>query len=148
MNKVFINLLLGFFLAQAALTDEAVAGPCNGAQWCDLGPAAFAKAQRFGTNGNARRHARQQRREQRRIEILNNPSYDSGDRFVQSEPEGNLIGPTEALTQALAAVPDGKPLGVKLLRGPAPVYAVKLRVGGKVRRILVDAQTAQVLGEN
>jgi len=47
----------------------------------------------------------------------------------------------------LAAVPGGKPLGVKLLKGQTPMYAVKLRVRGKVRRILVDARTAQVLGE-
>jgi uncharacterized membrane protein YkoI len=33
------------------------------------------------------------------------------------------------------------------LKGQTPMYAVKLRVRGKVRRILVDARTAQVLGE-
>jgi uncharacterized membrane protein YkoI len=76
------------------------------------------------------------------------PSY-GDDQLVQSyeQDEDGFIGPTEALTRALAAVPNGKPLGVKLLRGPAPVYAVKLRVRGRVRRILVDARTAQIVGE-
>jgi uncharacterized membrane protein YkoI len=33
------------------------------------------------------------------------------------------------------------------LKGQSPVYAVKMRVGGQVRRVLVDARTGQILGE-
>ena len=60
---------------------------------------------------------------------------------------GGLIGPTEALNQAMTYVPGGRALGVKLLKGATPMYAVKMRVDGRVIRVLVDARTAQVLGE-
>ena len=43
--------------------------------------------------------------------------------------------------------PGGKPIGVRLLSGPRPVYAVKIRTQGQVTRVLVDAQTAQVIGQ-
>ena len=59
----------------------------------------------------------------------------------------DLIPESMAVTQALAAYPDGKPLGVKLLPGPTPVYAVKMRVDGQVLRVLVDALSAQILGQ-
>jgi len=97
-----------------------------------------------------RRVERLRKRQRRQIEILSQPGYDDDDdgRYVQfNEQEQGLIGPTEALTQALAAVPGGKALGVQLLKGQTPMYAVKLRVRGKVRRILVDARTAQIVGE-
>jgi uncharacterized membrane protein YkoI len=94
-----------------------------------------------------RRADRKRKRQRRQIEIFA-PQDDDEGRYVQyNEQNQGLIGPTEALTQALAAVPGGKALGVKLLKGETPMYAVKLRVRGKVRRILVDARTAQILGE-
>jgi uncharacterized membrane protein YkoI len=104
----------------------------------------------FQTRKERRRAERQRKRQRRQIEILSQPGDDDDDdgRYVQfNEQEQGLIGPTEALTQALAAVPGGKALGVQLLKGQTPMYAVKLRVRGKVRRILVDARTAQILGE-
>ena len=60
---------------------------------------------------------------------------------------GNLIPQSLAVTQALAAYPDGTPLGVKLSPDPSPVYAVRLRVDGQVLRVLVDAQSGQILGQ-
>ena len=94
---------------------------------------------------------RQRQRQRQEPDSFSQPGYDDSDdggRYVQfNEQEQGLIGETEALTQAMAAVPGSRPLGVRLLKGQPPMYAVKLRVRGKVRRILVDARTAQILGE-
>jgi len=102
---------------------------------------------RFLPPGLAKQRRKFERRRPRAYEN-EEPSYYSDDVFVQSgDDRGQLIGPTEALTQALSVVPGGKALGVKLLKGQNPVYAVKMRVGGQVRRVLVDARTGQILGE-
>ena len=52
------------------------------------------------------------------------------------------IPPSEAVTIAVGAAPGAEPLDVKL-RGD--VYVVKLRQGGNVIRVLVDAQTGNVV---
>jgi uncharacterized membrane protein YkoI len=112
----------------------------------------------FENQGDLLRSLKQQRRAERirqrqrqETDSFSQPGYDDSDdggRYVQfNEQEQGLIGETEALTQALAAVPGSRALGVRLLKGQPPMYAVKLRVRGKVRRILVDARTAQILGE-
>ena len=112
----------------------------------------------FENQGDLFRSLKQQRRverlrerQRRQTETLSQPGYEDNEddgRYVQfNEQEQGLIGETEALTQAMAAVPGSRPLGVRLLKGQPPMYAVKLRVRGKVRRILVDARTAQILGE-
>lgn len=155
-RKFALSVLLGATLAAAVFFTDAAAGPCDRKKPCDFGPPGHMKfsapdlGQRDSFAGQQvpQGLAKKRRKERRRIEIYSQPSYYSDDQFVQNYDTGEgLIGPTEALTQALAAVPGGKALGVKLLKGPTPVYAVKLRVRGKVRRILVDARTAQVLGE-
>ena len=83
--------------------------------------------------------------------VFDAPSPDYGAGMPQQGDvqgnDGGLIGPTAALNQALNVVPGGTALGVRLLRGPTPVYAVKMRVGGRVLRVIVDARTAQVLGQ-
>jgi uncharacterized membrane protein YkoI len=151
---MFRNFILSVIVSgalSAALASGASAGEC-GRKPCDQdrrGQIEFDDPGRGeGDFSGERQREKKRRKERRQIEIYSQPSSYGDDRFVQNnESGGGLIGPTEALTQALAAVPGGKALGVKLLKGPTPVYAVKLRVRGKVRRILVDARTAQVLGE-
>jgi hypothetical protein len=156
MRKIFNHsFILGVGLGLSVLTAQVHAGSCDGNEPCEQGPPPPVLEQQgapealegfFSDRKRLREQRRERRRQQRRIEIYSQP--DEGDYFVQSDQGGgDLIGPTEALTQALAAVPGGKALGVKLLKGPNPVYAVKLRVRGKVRRILVDARTAAIVGE-
>jgi uncharacterized membrane protein YkoI len=158
MAKNFIisalwGAVLGLILPFAA----ASAGPCDGRKPCDAAPPGLYERDRsierrlerefFRTQDLQRGVAKNRRKARRSIEIYS-PRGDDDDQFVQNYGEGDsLIGPTEALNQALAAVPGGKALGVKLLKGPTPVYAVRLRVRGRVRQIFVDARTAQVLGE-
>jgi hypothetical protein len=150
MNRnFFIVLMLGLALGLTTLVDGASAGEC-GRRPCNAGPPVFVDRDSFQGRFLPPGLGKQRRKFRRRPEVYENdePSYYSDDLVVQNNNDrGRLIGETEALTQALAVVPGGKALSVKLLKGPNPVYAVKLRVGGQVRRILVDARTAQVLGE-
>jgi len=60
---------------------------------------------------------------------------------------GRMIPPSAALQAALGYAPGSQGLGVRLLQGPRLVYAVKLKSGNRIRRVLVDAHTGQVLGE-
>ena len=138
--------MLGLTLGLTTL-NGASAGECGGKKPCGQGPPIILKRDsgfgEFVPPGQRRKFERRRPR----VYESEEPSYYSDDVYVQSDDQsGQLIGPTEALTQALAMVPGSKALGVKLLKGPNPVYAVKLRVGGQVRRILVDAQTGQILG--
>jgi hypothetical protein len=158
MRKSFIpSVLLGGLLCVAVVFTDAAAGPCDGYACATPGLMKRLREREIFTGDELAQGTLRKRRRQRRIEIYPEPSeYGDEEQFGQTyedqfgqtyEADQALIGPTEALTQALAAVPDGKALGVKLLKGPNPVYAVKLRVRGRVRRILVDARTAQVVGE-
>jgi hypothetical protein len=52
------------------------------------------------------------------------------------------IRPSEAALIAKDANPDAKVLGVKLL--PSGVYAVTLKIGGSVSRVLVDATSGAI----
>lgn len=160
-NYIF-SALLGAALALSLPSAELKAGPCDGRQPCDFEPPGQferdrgkhspGRAERFkerdiyGDEDLAPGLNRNRRKARRSIEVYS--PLDDDDQFVQNyDRGGDLIGPTEAVSQALAAVPGGKALGVKLLKGPSPVYAVRLRVRGKVRQIFVDARTARVLGE-
>ena len=58
-----------------------------------------------------------------------------------------MIPPSAALQAALRYAPGSQGLGVRLLQGPRLVYAVKVKSGNRIRRILVDARTGRVLGE-
>jgi uncharacterized membrane protein YkoI len=167
--KLFVMLAMALVVGAAgprAWADPCGELPCERAEPPDwIGQGGLSKDRdnsrpgRIGwdsseSGGDFFQSQKQQRRAEKnrrrmRFDILSKPGYaDDEDRYVQYDDRNEgLIGPTEALTQALAAVPDGKALGVQLLKGQTPMYAVKLRVRGKVRRILVDARTAQVLGE-
>jgi hypothetical protein len=144
--------MLGLALWLTTLLNDASAGECGGKKPCSEGPPIFLKRDsgmgEFLPPGLAKQRRKFERRRPQVYES-EEPSYYGDDVYVQSNDDepGQLIGQTEALTQALTVVPGGTPLSVKLLKGPNPVYAVKLRVGGQVRRILVDARTAQILGE-
>jgi hypothetical protein len=143
--------MLGLALGLATLLNGASAKECGGRKPCDQGSPIVSDQDsafgRFTPQGPAKQRRKFQRRRPQAYEN-DEPSYYSDDVFVQSgDDRGQLIGPTEALTQALSAVPGGKALGVKLLKGQNPVYAVKMRVGGQVRRVLVDARTGQILDE-
>jgi uncharacterized membrane protein YkoI len=61
--------------------------------------------------------------------------------FQQLIPESMAVG------VAMQILPDSKPLGVRLLSGDRPVYAVKVRSQGQVQRVLVDALTGEVIGQ-
>jgi len=61
--------------------------------------------------------------------------------------QGHMIPPSAALRAALGYAPGSQGLGVRLLHGRRLVYAVKVKSGNRIRRILVDARTGRVLGE-
>ncbi len=61
--------------------------------------------------------------------------------------EGRVIPPSAALRAALGYSPGSQGLGVRLLKDGRLMYAVKLKTGNRVHRVLVDAQTGQVVGE-
>jgi uncharacterized membrane protein YkoI len=149
-----LSLILGAGLGLSVLATHVSAQSCEGNEPCGEGPlpgieerAPEALEGVFSNRKRMRQERRERRRQRRQREIYSEPQEED-DVYIEGQPgRGDLIGPTEALTQALAAVPGGKALGVKLLKGPNPVYAVRLRVRGRVRQILVDARTAAILGE-
>lgn len=59
--------------------------------------------------------------------------------------EGRRISPSQALRKALRVSPGSMGLGVELLPGAPPVYAVKLKTGSRIHRVLVDALSGRVL---
>ena len=167
MGKVSkFSVMLAMALLMSAAVPHASADPC-GDQLCeetappelevrDEPPSRLNDRQSIDNGGDVFRSRKEQRRaernrkRQRRLqEIYSQPGIDDDEgRYVQyNDQDEGLIGETEALTQAEAAVPGSRALGIKLLNGQTPRYAVKLRVRGKVRRIYVDARTGQVLGE-
>jgi hypothetical protein len=58
-----------------------------------------------------------------------------------------IIPPSVALRTALGYSPGSQGLGVRLLKDGRLMYAVKLKTGNRVHRVLVDAQTGQVVGD-
>ncbi len=56
------------------------------------------------------------------------------------------LSPSEALQLAMRVAPGSMGLGVELLPGPRPVYAVKLKTGNRIMRVLVDAVTGRIIG--
>ena len=55
------------------------------------------------------------------------------------------IPPSQALRNVLRVNPGSMGLGVELLPGGHPVYAVKLKTGSRIQRILVDAISGRLL---
>ena len=70
----------------------------------------------------------------------------AGQQMAQ-QSNGQLIAPSMALSLALRYSPGSKGLDVTLMEGGRPVYAVKLKTGNRVHRVLVDARTGQIVGE-
>lgn len=141
----WLVLAAATLLGLSALGDAAEAGRCRPGRPCGGWPPGQGAIQfdmqvapEFGRKGRRARPLRGLFSEAVGSDemIADNGSFD-----------GSLIPESMAVTQALAAYPNGRPLGVKLLPGPSPVYAVKLRVDGQVLRVLVDAQSAQILGQ-
>ena len=64
----------------------------------------------------------------------------------QAGDKGKYIPPSVALKNAMRYVPGSKGLGVKLRQGARPVYAVKLKSGNRVHRIMIDARTGKRVG--
>ena len=54
------------------------------------------------------------------------------------------VTPSEALRLAQQRWPRSIPLSVRLLRRSPPVYAVKLKAGSRVVKVMVDARTGRV----
>ena len=161
MGKVCKFLvMLAMALSMGAAAHHVSAGPCGDQPCEERGPPEIPRLndqESFENGGDVfqsrkqRRAERNRKRQRRQQEIYSVPGFDDDEgRYVQyndQDQNQGLIGETEALTQAEAAVPGSRALGIKLLKGSTPRYAVKLRVRGKIRRIYVDAQTGQVLGE-
>jgi uncharacterized membrane protein YkoI len=59
---------------------------------------------------------------------------------------GQVIAPSMALRLALRYSPGSTGLDVTLVEGGRR-YAVKLKTGNRVHRVLVDARTGQIVGE-
>ena len=57
-----------------------------------------------------------------------------------------VIPPSVALRSALRYSPGSQGLGVRLLRKGRPVYAVKVKSGNRIMRILIDARTGRRVG--
>lgn len=141
----FLVLVAAALLGLSALSDDAEAGRCRPGRPCGGFVASHGAAYLdvqvapdFGRKGRRARH----------LLGVFPQAVSSDDMIADNEfSDGSLIPESVAVTQALAAYPEGKPLGVKLLPGSSPVYAVKLRVDGQVLRILVDAQSAEILGQ-
>jgi hypothetical protein len=74
------------------------------------------------------------------------PGVQGGQQTAQQSNQ-QLIGQTMALRQALRYSPESQGLGVTLKEGGRPVYAVKLKTGNRVHRVLVDARTGEIIGE-
>jgi len=77
------------------------------------------------------------------------PIYVQSNQYGRSKArqERRMIPPSAALRAALRYAPGSQGLGVHLLQGPRLVYAVKVKSGNRIRRILVDARTGRILGE-
>ncbi len=67
--------------------------------------------------------------------------------MVVAQAEEEVIAPSMALRIALGYSPGSQGLDVTLVQGGRPMYAVKLKTGNRVHRVLVDAQTGQILGD-
>ena len=65
---------------------------------------------------------------------------------AQNSSQGKYIPPSVALRNALRYAPGSKGLGVRLRKGPRPVYAVKLKSGNRIHRIMIDARTGKRVG--
>ncbi len=65
--------------------------------------------------------------------------------IAQNSNQG-VIAPSMALRIALRYSPGSQGLDVALVQG-GQLYAVKLKTGNRVHRVLVDARTGQVVGE-
>jgi uncharacterized membrane protein YkoI len=70
----------------------------------------------------------------------------AGQQIAQQDDQ-QLIAPSMALSLALRYSPGSQGLGVTLKQGGRPVYAVKLKTGNRVHRVMVDARTGQIVGE-
>jgi uncharacterized membrane protein YkoI len=69
------------------------------------------------------------------------------ERTAQQSSAQPAIPPSVALRLALSYSPGSQGLGVDLVKGRRPMYAVKLKTGNRVHRVLVDAETGQIVGE-
>lgn len=65
---------------------------------------------------------------------------------LAQQSDRQLIAPSMALSLALRYSPGSKGLDVTLMEGGRPVYAVKLKTGNRIHRVLVDARTGQIVG--
>ncbi|MGI9483706.1 MAG: PepSY domain-containing protein [Hyphomicrobiales bacterium] len=80
------------------------------------------------------------------------PVLDAGAENVGAKPaqivkiaSKKLIGTSRAARIAQRIAPQDKLLGVRLSKGRTPMYVVKTKGNGRVREIVIDAQTGAVL---
>jgi hypothetical protein len=139
-----VVLFAAALLGLSALGAGAKAGWCKPGRSCGevLGPQRWPLIE----VEDAPEYGRKKRRQRRYIESLI-PEETRDSEHDGEDSHSGLIPQSVAVTQALSVYPSGKPLRVRLLPGPSPVYEVKLRVDGQVLRVHVDAQSAQILGQ-
>jgi uncharacterized membrane protein YkoI len=70
----------------------------------------------------------------------------AGRPLVLAQNNDKLISPSAAARQAMQF--GGQVLGIQLRNGNPPVYVVKIKNGGKVQRVRVDARNGRVIGRN
>jgi hypothetical protein len=140
-----VILLAAAWLGLGALGDAATAGQCKRGQFCEQGLGGYRLP--YMEVQDVPEYGRKKRRARRFIETLTPEATGENEFDREGSDSGGLIPQSVAVNQALSVYPGGKPLRVRLLPGPSPVYEVKLRVDGQVLRVHVDAQSAQILGQ-
>ncbi|MDP9137208.1 MAG: PepSY domain-containing protein [Pseudomonadota bacterium] len=127
----------------SAQGEGAQAGRCKPGRLCDGW--AVAQGAAYVDVQYTFESKRKARRARRLLDVFPQSGGDDAD-AAYADSDANLIPESTALAQVLAAYPGGKALRVRLLPGPPPVYAVRLRVDGQVLLVRVDAQSGQILG--
>jgi hypothetical protein len=62
---------------------------------------------------------------------------------IQVKPKINILPPSAALKRAMGAMPNSKPLGLKLRN---QTYIVRLKSGGTITEVGVNSQTGAITG--
>lgn len=125
----FVNMTAKYLLASVAVTLCAFV-PAQAANYDLLVPASHqgvAGSANFGTYPNY-------------LQVAQNSGQ------AGNSGSGQIIPPSVALNSALRYAPGSQGLGVRLKKGARPVYAVKLKSGNRIHRILIDARTGQRVG--
>lgn len=118
------------YLIAVALAIVIVIAPAQAGERNLRSDGSFVVAGYHNAEKKMKRKLRRERRQKRRA----------------SQGGGVIIPPSVALRSALRYSPGGQGLGVRLLNRARPVYAVKVKSGNRILRILIDARTGRRIG--